>query len=117
MFTIDVKHYFLSNCDDRTVISLVGWGPGAACCISYSPSLADIDECLSDPCQNGETCNNHINAFNCSCAPGYQGDTCEEGMLTDHASNSCAKYYRAFVTLYCSNRRMSTLHYRIKESM
>ena len=39
----------------------------------------DIDECQSDPCQNGATCNDLINGYNCSCADGYTGNDCETG--------------------------------------
>ena len=38
----------------------------------------DIDECLSDPCKNGATCNNFDGGFNCTCVPGYVGTLCEE---------------------------------------
>ena len=30
----------------------------------------DIDECESDPCQHGGTCNDAVNSFNCSCTSG-----------------------------------------------
>ena len=39
--------------------------------------LLDIGECLSDPCQNGGTCIDEINAFTCICISGYTGDICE----------------------------------------
>ncbi|NXJ75418.1 CRUM1 protein, partial [Trogon melanurus] len=38
---------------------------------------AEIDECDSDPCQNGALCNDHVGFFTCTCAPGYQGVQCE----------------------------------------
>lgn len=38
------------------------------------------DPCLSKPCKNGGTCiNEGYNTFECKCAPGYVGETCEEG--------------------------------------
>ena len=37
----------------------------------------DIGECSSDPCQNGGTCIDEINAFTCNCMSGYTGDVCE----------------------------------------
>ena len=41
--------------------------------------IADIDECVSDPCQNRATCNDGVNEFNCSCIPGFNGTICELG--------------------------------------
>ncbi|NXE22089.1 CRUM1 protein, partial [Ardeotis kori] len=38
---------------------------------------AEIDECDSDPCQNGALCNDHVGFYTCTCAPGYQGVQCE----------------------------------------
>ena len=41
--------------------------------------LADVDECVSQPCLNGATCLNDINLFQCQCASGWTGDTCQIG--------------------------------------
>ncbi|XP_066275138.1 fibropellin-1-like [Branchiostoma lanceolatum] len=41
-------------------------------------AVADIDECISAPCQNGATCQNRMNSFTCQCAPGYTGTFCED---------------------------------------
>ncbi|XP_063960551.1 uncharacterized protein LOC129267997 isoform X2 [Lytechinus pictus] len=47
-------------------------------------SCLEIDECASDPCQNGATCTDEINSYNCICAPGYNGTNCdtEDGSTT-----------------------------------
>ena len=37
----------------------------------------ETDECLSAPCQNGGTCTDLINAYNCTCEEGYEGTNCE----------------------------------------
>ncbi|XP_035685536.1 cartilage intermediate layer protein 2-like [Branchiostoma floridae] len=37
----------------------------------------DIDECASDPCNNGGTCTDRVNGYTCDCAEGYEGDNCE----------------------------------------
>lgn len=46
-----------------------------ACC---SP-LADVDDCQSDPCENGGTCIDKTDSFLCLCLPSYEGDRCEKG--------------------------------------
>ena len=43
--------------------------------------ISDINECNSRPCENGATCNDEINAYNCSCVDGYNGTNCETGMF------------------------------------
>jgi len=39
----------------------------------------DANECASNPCVNGGTCNDHFNSFTCSCPDGYGGETCQTG--------------------------------------
>ena len=39
----------------------------------------DIDECVSEPCQNGGTCTDGINSYSCTCLPGWAGPTCHIG--------------------------------------
>lgn len=43
--------------------------------------LSDIDECASGPCQNGGSCSDFVNRYNCSCPSGYIGVSCEIGMF------------------------------------
>ena len=42
-------------------------------------STPDIDECASSPCQNGGTCTDMVDGYNCTCAAGYDGENCEYG--------------------------------------
>ena len=46
--------------------------------------LSDINECNSRPCENGATCNDEVDAYNCSCVDGYNGTNCETGMSSYH---------------------------------
>ena len=42
-------------------------------------SFTDINECYTNPCQNGGTCKDAVNSYTCQCKPGYQGYNCETG--------------------------------------
>ena len=44
-------------------------------------ALLDSDECLSNPCINGGTCQDAINSYTCTCIAGYTGYSCETGKL------------------------------------
>lgn len=37
----------------------------------------DVDDCASNPCQNGGTCADGVNSHTCDCPPGFSGDNCE----------------------------------------
>ena len=39
--------------------------------------LVDIDECASSPCMNEGECFNEVAMFTCTCAPGWEGVTCD----------------------------------------
>ena len=43
--------------------------------------MPDINECNSDPCQNGATCTDEVNGYACGCADGYTGTLCETGNI------------------------------------
>lgn len=36
--------------------------------------LSDVDECASNPCKNGGTCEDGVNQFICRCLPGFGGE-------------------------------------------
>ena len=43
---------------------------------------SDIDECASNPCQNGGTCADDVNRYDCTCEAGYTGSDCETSRST-----------------------------------
>ena len=55
---------------------LVHW---SRICLPISSSFTDTNECDSTPCQNGGTCADQFNKFNCTCPAGYTGATCQTG--------------------------------------
>ncbi len=40
-------------------------------------SSTDLDECSSNPCQNGGTCADGVNKYTCNCVAGYVGTRCQ----------------------------------------
>lgn len=62
----------------------------------FSPSLslfqtiADINDCESNPCKNGGTCIDGVNSYKCICSDGWEGTYCETSKLTvvQHAIRS-----------------------------
>ena len=39
----------------------------------------DINECGSNPCQNGGSCTDKLNGYSCTCVTGYIGSHCAQG--------------------------------------
>uniref|UniRef100_A0A3Q3BKG6 Delta-like protein n=1 Tax=Kryptolebias marmoratus TaxID=37003 RepID=A0A3Q3BKG6_KRYMA len=37
----------------------------------------NINDCVSNPCRNGGTCIDHVNAFQCFCPDGWEGQLCD----------------------------------------
>ena len=49
----------------------------------------EIDECESNPCQNGGTCTNLVGAYECECVQEYYGDNCENKIDNCEFNNTC----------------------------
>lgn len=41
----------------------------------------DIDDCETNPCQNGGICVDQVNAFVCICISGWTGTICDSSKL------------------------------------
>ena len=41
--------------------------------------FSDINECGSNPCQNGATCNDELNNYTCICDSQFTGKNCDIG--------------------------------------
>lgn len=41
--------------------------------------LTDIDECKTNPCQNGGKCQNTEGSYMCQCTDGWTGQRCGKG--------------------------------------
>lgn len=48
--------------------------------------FTNIDECESQPCQNGGHCVDLVDGFLCQCLPGYSGKVGESGWLESSQS-------------------------------
>ena len=57
-------------------------------------NCANIDDCATNPCANGGTCNDGVNGFTCTCVNGFTGATCTDcptgsANCDGSASNGC----------------------------
>ena len=62
----------------------------------------DINECISNPCQNGGTCIDEIDGYTCFCALNFVGDLCDMRKIY-HLFN-CVKLRLYELSCLCSCR-------------
>ena len=51
----------------------------------------DRDDCASQPCLNGASCQDRVNGYFCRCKPGYRGKHCEDNI--DECSTNQVGHY------------------------
>uniref|UniRef100_A0A3B3UY66 Sushi, nidogen and EGF like domains 1 n=1 Tax=Poecilia latipinna TaxID=48699 RepID=A0A3B3UY66_9TELE len=111
VFRIDDANVEVGGCNSASVCPhLRPCLNGGQCiddCITGNPSFTcsclagftgrrcqiNVNECASNPCQNGGSCKDRINGFICECPPGYMGvhcqtdiDECEDRPCLNNAS-------------------------------
>ena len=50
-------------------------------------NVSDIDDCDTDPCNNGGTCEDLVNGYQCKCVDGLTGEHCQASELSRYISN------------------------------
>jgi len=84
---------------------------GSCCCAAgFTGERCEItiNQCFSQPCQNGGLCNSYPGGYTCVCLPGYSGRVCEN--LIDPCLNNTSACsgaglcvpYRNYSDYYCS---------------
>lgn len=46
--------------------------------------FSDINECDTNPCENGGQCTNSEGSFTCNCAGGWKGPACNQGKFSEY---------------------------------
>ena len=74
---------------------------------------------MSNPCDNGGTCTDGINEYNCACVPGYIGTDCETGESVVDKIKKWLSFHFCVLTcrpgslnqeLYCRCREWNNLY-------
>ena len=64
--------------------------------------FSDVNECQSQPCQNGGSCIDRQGYFECRCRFGYNGPTCQYGKLNSLESVPEKTLLETFCCVHCS---------------
>ena len=65
--------------DGVVTMSLLCFGCFAVYVLNnFNVLISDVDECTSNPCENGGICTNNVGGYSCNCdGTGYEGNICE----------------------------------------
>ena len=66
-----------SNSDFLKISQNIWQNKNCLSCQSVSICALDIDDCAPSPCQNGGTCTDGVDSYNCICVAGINGTNCE----------------------------------------
>ena len=66
-----------SNSDFLKISQNIWQNKNCLSCQSMSIYALDIDDCAPSPCQNGGTCTDGVDSYNCICVAGINGTNCE----------------------------------------
>ena len=84
---IDVIDCASTSCNSNgDCIEVVGGGFVCSCEDGWRGEYCDVDtvdDCLSEPCENGGSCTDGPNIYICTCVPPWTGATCVSGELDD----------------------------------
>lgn len=72
----------------RRTVSKIGW-VRLVVIVDYCSCQYEIDECESNPCQNGGTCIDGLASFYCNCTEDFVGDQCEVLKLVTCENEPC----------------------------
>ncbi|XP_072024882.1 uncharacterized protein [Amphiura filiformis] len=54
--------------------------------VAVTTEAIDADQCLSNPCLNGATCEDRVGSYTCTCVPGWTGSNCDQDI------DECSSY-------------------------
>lgn len=73
-------------------------------------TFTDINECDTNPCENGGQCTNSEGSFTCSCAGGWRGLACIQGKFSKYLNE--IQVHRKAGTTSCTCTMMIVKHLR-----
>ena len=68
-------------------------------------AISDINECESNPCQNGGSCLDLEGGFSCLCDAGWQGDLCNIGEYYVECIFQGRKIYTIYRKFYLPEKK------------
>ena len=79
--------------------------------------IADIDDCVGQPCQNGATCIDAVNNYTCNCVDGYTGRNCSIGKNRECLFGRGLKRLHLLASLHISVPCQCSLRYSSEKKL